>query len=80
MTVNALGQAITSKDRNGTIHTLSYDVLGRITTDAVTTLGVNVDGAVLRVVTAYDGQGNAFLQTNYTAASAGTSGTGKACC
>jgi hypothetical protein len=33
-------------DRNGSIHTYSYAVLGRFTTDAITTLGSGVDGAV----------------------------------
>ena len=60
VTINALGQTLTSQDRNGNVHTLSYDVLGRITDDAVTTLGSNVDGTVRRVHTDYDSQGNAL--------------------
>ena len=71
-TVNALGQPLTSTDRNGTTHAVSYDALGRATDDAVTLLGVNVDGAVRRVHTDYDGQGNAYLMTNYSAAIGGT--------
>jgi RHS repeat-associated protein len=70
-TVNALGQTVTSTDRNGTVHTLTYDVLGRVTADAVTTLGSGVDGAVRRIETAYDGQGNPYLVTSYDAASGG---------
>ncbi|VTR93557.1 rhs repeat-associated core domain-containing protein : YD repeat protein OS=Isosphaera pallida (strain ATCC 43644 / DSM 9630 / IS1B) GN=Isop_2419 PE=4 SV=1: VCBS: RHS_repeat [Gemmata massiliana] len=70
--VNALGQTLTSTDRNGSVHTLTYDVLGRVVSDAVTTLGSGVDGAVRRVETAYDGQGNAYLVTNYSAASGGS--------
>ena len=70
--VNALGQTAASTDRNGSVHTLSYDVLGRVTADAVTTLGSGVDGAVRRVETAYDGQGNAYLVTTYNAASSGS--------
>ena len=38
-TVNALGQNVTATDRNGNVHTYTYDVLGRQTSDAVTTLG-----------------------------------------
>jgi YD repeat-containing protein len=72
VTVNALGQTTTSTDRNGSVHTLSYDVLGRITSDAVTTLGSGVDGSVRRIETAYDGQGNAYLITSYDAASGGS--------
>jgi len=70
-TVNALGQALTATDRNGSVHTYSYDVLGRVTADAVTTLGSEVDGSVRRLETTYDGQGNASLLTSYDAASAG---------
>jgi RHS repeat-associated protein len=70
-TVNALGQIVTATDRNGSVHTYSYDILGRVTSDAVTTLGSGVDGAVRRIETAYDAQGNAYLVTSYDAASAG---------
>ena len=45
-TENALGQTLTMADRNGNVHTYSYDVLGRPTADAVTTLGSGVDGSV----------------------------------
>ena len=38
-TVNALGQATQYTDRNGNVHQYAYDVLGRLTSDAVTTLG-----------------------------------------
>ena len=72
VTVNALGQTLTSTDRNGNVHTLGYDVLGRLTADAVTTLGSGVNGTVRRVETAYDSQGNAYLFTNYDAASGGS--------
>jgi YD repeat-containing protein len=70
-TVNALGEVVTATDRNGTVHTYSYDVLGRTVSDAVTTLGTGVDGAVRRIETAYDTQGNAYLVTSYDAATAG---------
>jgi len=71
VTVNALGQTATSTDRNGTVHTLTYDVLGRLTTDAATTLGTGIDGAVRRIEVAYDGQGNPYLVTSYDAATSG---------
>jgi RHS repeat-associated protein len=58
-------------DRNGTTHAYSYDVLGRQTADAVTILGAGVDGAVQRIETAYDTQGNAYLFTSYDAPSGG---------
>ena len=47
-------------------------MLGRQTSDAVTTLGSGVDGAVRRIDTAYDTQGNAYLMTSYDAASGGS--------
>src|SRR5205823_14988087 len=71
-TVNALGQTKTYTDRNGSVHTLSYDVLGRQTADAVTTLGSGVDGSVRRIEIAYDTQGNPYLLTSYDAASGGS--------
>jgi RHS repeat-associated protein len=71
-TVNALGQNVTYTDRDGNVHTYSYDVLGRQTSDAITTLGSGVDGAVRRIDTAYDTQGNAYLTTTYTASSGGS--------
>jgi len=71
-TINALGQTLTLTDRNGTTHTYTYDVLGRQVSDAVTTLGSGVDGTVRLITTAYDGQGNAYLVTSYSATSGGT--------
>jgi RHS repeat-associated protein len=70
-TLNGLGQMATSDDRNGNVHTYSYDVLGRLTSDAVTTLGTGVDGAVRRMETVYDSHGNPSLITSYDAATAG---------
>src|SRR5207245_3958845 len=37
-TVNALGENKTYTDRSGSVHTYSFDVVGRPTADAVTTL------------------------------------------
>jgi RHS repeat-associated protein len=70
-TVNALGEMLTATDRNGTTHTYSYDVLGRLTSDAVTTLGAGVDGSVRRIGYAYDTQGNQYRVTSCDAASGG---------
>jgi RHS repeat-associated protein len=70
-TVNALGETSTATDRNGNTHTYAYDVLGRVTSDAVTTLGSGVDGSVRRIDTAYDGQGNAYLVTSYDSVTGG---------
>jgi RHS repeat-associated protein len=70
-TYNALGQTKTKQDRNGNAHTYSFDVVGRLTTDAVTTLGSGVDGAVRRAEIAYDTGGRPYLFTNYDASSGG---------
>jgi RHS repeat-associated protein len=64
-TVDALGETLTATDRNGNVHTLTYDVLGRLTSDQVTTLGSGVDGSVRRIDIAYDTQGNPYLFTSY---------------
>ena len=40
-------------------------MLGRQTSDAVTTLGSGVDGSVRRLETAYDTQGKPYLFTSY---------------
>jgi RHS repeat-associated protein len=69
--VNALGQTIQETDRNGNVHQYAYDILGRITSDAVTTLGAGVDGAIRRIQYAYDSQGNQYLTTSYDAATGG---------
>jgi RHS repeat-associated protein len=70
-TVNAFGHVLTKTDRNGTVHTYTYDPLGRQTADAVTTLGTGIDGGVRRIETAYDSQGNPYLITSYNSASGG---------
>jgi YD repeat-containing protein len=70
--VNALGQVVQSTDRNGNVHQYTYDVLGRLTSDAVTTLGAGVDGSIRRIEYGYDSQGNLSLITSYNAASGGT--------
>ncbi len=74
-TVNALGQNVTYTDRDGNVHTYSYDVLGRQTSDAVTTLGSGVDGAVLRIDTAYNTQGNVYRRPRTTRRAAAASST-----
>jgi RHS repeat-associated protein len=71
-TYNALGQVTSKTDRNGNVHGYSYDVLGRLTSDAVTTLGTGVNGAVRRIDYGYDTQGNLSLITSYDAASGGS--------
>jgi RHS repeat-associated protein len=69
---NRLGDATTYTDPNGSVHTYSDDVLGRITADAVTTLGSGVDGAIRRLTLAYDTGDRPYLYTSYNASSGGS--------
>jgi len=62
-----------SQDRTGNVHSIEYDVLGRVVSDAMTTLVSGVDSAVRQIETAYDSQGNAYLLSSYDAAISGTS-------
>src|SRR5262249_25568050 len=62
----------TSTDRNGTMHAYTFDVLGRLTSDAVTSLGNGVDPAVQRLDTAYDTGGRPYLFTSYSSPSGGS--------
>lgn len=68
--MQSFGQT-TKTDRNGNVHAYSYDILGRRTADAVTTLGAGVDGTVRRLETAYDSSGRPSLLTSFDAASGG---------
>src|SRR5262249_8200658 len=72
ITVNTLGEEKTHTDRNGTVHAYTRDVLGRLTSDAVTTLGAGVDDAVRRLETAYDTAGLPYLYTSFDAPAGGT--------
>ncbi len=65
VTVDGLGETLTSTDPNGTTHTYSYNVLGQQTLDDVTTLGTGVDGSVRSIATAYTTLGEPYLVTSY---------------
>jgi RHS repeat-associated protein len=69
--VDALGDQVQVTDRNGNVHQYTFDVLGRITSDAVTTLGAGVDGSVRRIEYKYDSQGNNYLITSFDAPTGG---------
>ena len=59
------GRQYQTIDANGNVHNYMFDALGRQISDTVTTLGTNVDGSVLRIDTAYNNQGLAYLLTSY---------------
>ncbi len=65
---DALGEPIQYTDPNGTTHQYGYDVLGRPTSDSVTTLGPRVDGHVLRLGTTYNALGLPSFETSYSTA------------
>lgn len=64
-TYNALGETASKSDRNGSIHEYTYDVLGRLLSDEVTTLGTGVDGYVRKLGYTYNTQGLAWQFTSY---------------
>jgi uncharacterized delta-60 repeat protein/RHS repeat-associated protein len=61
---DALGETTSVTDRNGSVHAYDYDVLGRMTTDNVVTLGGGVDGGVRRLDYTYDTAGRPFQFTS----------------
>src|SRR6202012_4936232 len=52
-TYDHLGETLTETDQNGNTHTYTYDSLGRMTLDAVTTLGSGVDDSILALGYSY---------------------------
>ena len=70
--MDALGENLTYTDRAGNIHTYSYDILGRETADAITTLASGFDNSVLRIGTTYNALGDAYQVTTYNAATGGS--------
>lgn len=58
-------------DRNGTGHGYSFDAVGRLTADGVTTLGTGVDGGIRRQEYRYDTLGRGTQFTAYAAAEGG---------
>jgi hypothetical protein len=69
---NLLGEQLTVTDQNGNVHTLTHDVLGRVTLDAVTTLGSGVDGSIRAHGTTFTGLGLPYQVTAYSNSSATT--------
>ena len=64
---DALGELISQTNRDNSVHTYQYDVLGRQTKDTVTTFAAGVDQTVVALGAAYDSQGNPTLLTSYGA-------------
>lgn len=75
-TYNRLGQVATIKDQRLNVRTLSYDTLGRLTDDGVTTITTGTDNSILRISATYEVRGMLQTLTSYDNATPG-SGTGK---
>ncbi len=69
---NAQGQEVLKKDQGGNVIETVYDTRGRVATRKVSTLGSGFDGAVRRIVTAYDTLGRSDTVTQWDAASSGS--------
>ncbi|HWE03568.1 MAG TPA: hypothetical protein VG326_14275 [Tepidisphaeraceae bacterium] len=70
-TYDNLGETLDETDQNGTNHTYSYNPLGQMTLDSITTLGTGVDGSVMALGYTYNDLGLPYQQTSYSNA-AGT--------
>jgi len=69
---NRQGQQTTFIDADGTEHDYAYDQLGRLTIDAVPTLGPGLDDSILRIERAYEVRGMLQTITSFSAVSGGT--------
>ena len=72
MAYNRQGELKGKKDQMGSVHTIDYDLLGRLLNDRITTLGTGVDGAVLRVSYTYEVRGMVENVTSYNNATVGS--------
>ena len=66
LTYNRQRQRTSLTDQNGNVHQYVYDLLGRLTEDCVTTLGVGVDATVQRIERAYEVRGMVNRVTSFT--------------
>ncbi len=62
---DALGELITEINRDHSVHTYQYDLLGRQTKDSVSNLPLLMDGSVTALGTTYDTLGDVTLATSY---------------
>lgn len=58
-------ERLTYTDRNGSVHAYTYDVLGRMTADEITTVGSGVNGTVRMITYDYNTQGLIEKITSY---------------
>ena len=62
---NRQGARVAMKDQNETVHEYTYDHLGRLTRDAATELGGDIDGWVRRIERTYEIRGMLETVTSY---------------
>ena len=72
-TYNRQNEVTTLADQNGTVHTYTFDLLGRMIDDGITTVGTDVDTAILRIALTYEVRS---LVKNITSYDNGTVGSG----
>jgi len=65
LTYNRLGEVKTKTDQLGTIHSLGYDLLGRLVNDQVTITNATVDGTIRRCAYSYEVRGMVMNVTQY---------------
>lgn len=75
---NRLGELRATTDQNGTRHEYARDAAGRVTLDAVTAFGTNIDNTVQAIAVSYDAAGRLkeILSTRDTSATIIDSGVG----
>ena len=71
-TYNRQSQRTQFTDQRGCVHNYYYDLLGRLTNDCVTTLGIGVDRAVRQLAVAYEVRGMSNRLTSYDNPSVGS--------
>src|SRR5437762_1529487 len=71
-TYNRQNGTTSFSDQNGSVHTYTFDKLGRQIDDGVTTLGSGVDGAVRRIATSFEVRGLVQNLTSYDNATVGS--------
>ena len=66
-TYNRLGERISKRDQNGTVHAYTYDNLGRMVADTVTQFGDSIDRTVQKITTSYTPDGKTASITSHGA-------------
>ncbi|MBI4604325.1 MAG: RHS repeat protein, partial [Planctomycetes bacterium] len=68
---NRQGELVWRKDQNGTQHSITRDVEGRVTDDSLSAIGAGVDSFVVSIRSTFDGLGRLLTVASYGAGSIG---------